>query len=279
MKQTSLHVTLPACARGAPYPAVGRDRAAAYARRYTPGDDIDDGYEELLGRYSTKEFYSPKRSTVPFLEFWRDPDQRVREFFTFKLHDSIYLDFEHKVPVQCGKGKPSCTDLMLTSGDVSIAIEAKFTEPRYEDVAHWLYKSESANRRKVLDGWFELLRECSTDDFNESKFTGLPYQMIHRAASACYLKVENRWLAYQVFDLSKKKRDMYLNDLELLATALGDKRQLRICLIECSVQRTNRQKKLELKWNSGERNLSEQVLAGLRANDLFNVQLEQIVVV
>ena len=97
------------------------------------------GYQALLECYKPREFYSPKRSTVPLLAYWRTPDRRGSELSKALnlplLSDSLCLDFEHTVPVQRGKGKPSCTDLMLTSGGVSLAIEAKWKEGRYEDVA------------------------------------------------------------------------------------------------------------------------------------------------
>lgn len=240
------------------------------------------GYEELLGRYNVKEFASPKRSTVPLLAYWRTPDQRARELsgaLGFALSDSICLDFEHEVPVQRGRGKPSCTDLRLTSGGVSVAIEAKSTEPRYEDVATWLGEPASANRIEVLAGWLDLLRTCATTKLEADDVAGLPYQIVHRAASACCLDAESRWLVYQVFDVSPDKREMYLTDLRALATLLGAGPRLRICLVECSVQRTDRQTEFEQMWESGERDLRELVLAGLRAGDLLHVQLEQVVAV
>ncbi len=240
------------------------------------------GYEELLERYNAKGFASPKRSTVPFLAYWRNPDQRARELseaLGFALSDSICLDFEHEVPVQRGTGRPSCTDLRLTSGGVSVAIEAKSTEPRYEDVATWLGEPARANRIEVLAGWLDLLRTCATTNLEIDDVAGLPYQIVHRAASACYLDAEIRWLVYQVFDVSLKKREMYLTDLRTLSTLLRAGFHLRICLVECSVQRTKRQTELEQMWESGERDLREFVLAGLRAGDLLQGQLEQVVVV
>ena len=104
----------------------------------------------------------------------------------------------------------------------------------------------------------------------------MPYQMIHRAASACCLDAENRWLAYQVFDASKGKWDMYLADLRTLAKLLGKRSTLRICVVGCSLTRTDRQIELEQRWDDGdEHDLVEPVLEGLRHGDLFRVSLER----
>ena len=63
------------------------------------------------------------------------------------------MHFEHEVPVQRGRRKSSFTDLMIFGDDVAVAIEAKFTEPRYESVGTWLGGAPTANRVDVVEGW------------------------------------------------------------------------------------------------------------------------------
>ncbi len=46
---------------------------------------------------------------------------------------------------------------MINHPSVSIAIEAKRTEPEYENVNSWL--NESKNRKDVLNGWLEYINE------------------------------------------------------------------------------------------------------------------------
>ena len=245
------------------------------------GDNVG-GFEELIERYGSKEFASPKRSTVPLLAYWRDADRRAGEFtgaLGFTLTDSVCLNFEHEVPVQRGIGKPSCTDLMLRSGGVSAAIEAKWTEPRYKEVAAWLGEPASSNRAEVLEGWLDLLRTCAGSNLEQDDVAGLPYQIVHRAASACHPDAESRWLVYQVFDVGAEEREMYIRDLGALASLLGAGPRLRICLADCTVHRTDRQEELENLWDSGERDLREPVMAGLRAGDLFRVELAQVIAV
>ena len=240
------------------------------------------GFDELLGRYGVREFKSPRRSTIPLLAYWSSAERRAKEWseeLSFALSDAIHLDFEYKVPVQRGRGRASCTDLRLTTGAASVAIEAKLTEPRYEDVNSWLNRSDRLNRRKVLEGWLDRLQVCATTKLRLEYLAELPYQMIHRAASACCLDAENRWLVYQVFDASKGKWNMYLADLRTLAKLLGERSTLRICVAGCSLTRTDRQIELEQRWeNGGERDLVEPVLEGLRHGDLFRVSLKRFVV-
>ena len=154
------------------------------------------GYENLFDRYAAKEFDSPERSTVPFLSYWRTSEQRAKEFsevLGFELSRSVCLNFEYKVPVQCGKGNASHTDLMLISGDACVAIEAKFTEPKYETVAQWLVKgNDIENRKKVLQGWLGLL----SPNLQEKDVAEFPYQLVHRTASACKPKAQVRHLVY-----------------------------------------------------------------------------------
>ena len=245
----------------------------SYAGRSTTG------YQALLKCYKQKEFDSPRRSTVPLLAYWRTADQRANEMskaLGHLLSDTLCLDFEHTVPVQRGRGKASCTDLMLTTGGVSLAIEAKWTEKRYEDVATWLRQPPEPNRRNVLEGWLDLLRPWATTKIDICDVAALPYQMIHRAVSACYSNAESCWLVYQVFGVTRAKRKEYLSDLQTFARLLGSPLGLRFCLFECRIEPTDLQTDLERRWERGERNLHGPVLNGLRVGNLLDVRLDSV---
>ena len=240
-----------------------------------------DGYEQLLGCYQDREFNSPKRSTVPLLACWRNPKEPARELsetLDFRLSDEISLDFEHTVHVQRGKGKPSCTDLMLTSGDVSLGIESKWTEPRYDDVSAWLSRgSNRLNRIEVLKGWIDLLSSHTLSKPTVSAVSELPYQLVHRAASACSTNAKRRWLIYQLFDMDSKKYEMYLGDLQKLAVVLEPGRSLGICAASYNIERSERQVELESKWTGSlNRHLHEHVRDGLKDGNLLSVQLKKI---
>ena len=232
------------------------------------------GYEKLLDCYNN-DLDSPKCSTVPLLAYWKTSDQRTIELskaLGFKLSCSVCLNFEYKVPVQCGTGTASQTDLMLISGDVCIAIEAKYTEPRYDTVNKWLTKGNRKNRMKVLKGWLSLLSSA----LKEKDVAELPNQLVYRAASACYPDAKIRHLVYQVFDVDSAKRDMYLSDLGTLRGLVSPDR-LSIHLVECSIRRTPLQECLERKWDGGERNLHEHVRCGLKNGTLLlDVELTKI---
>ena len=245
---------------------------------------IVNGYEQLLGCYPDREFDSPKRSTVPHLVCWRNPKTRLHELskaLDFPEYDWMSLDFEHMVNVQRGKGKASCTDLMLTSSDISFAIESKWTEPRYEDVAAWICSGKSRlNRTKVLKGWLELLGRSCLSKLSIADILELPYQLVHRAASAYSTDTATRWLIYQLFEMDSEKHEMYVNDLQRLANVLGTSRTLRICVTSYRIERTEHQIKLEHKWSElQERCLHARVRTGLSNDNLFSVQLENIEII
>lgn len=238
-----------------------------------------DGFDDLLQRFKANEFKSPMRSTVPLLAYWRLPSPRIRELsgvLGFSISNSVCLDFEYKVPVQSGKGNPSYTDLRLSSGGISVCIEGKFTESRYEDVAKWLQQDKS-NREEVLAGWLMLLSKCAGKNLRPSDVKTLPYQLVHRAASAYYSNIEGCWLLYQVFDPDPAKFKMYLEDLRTLAGLLGNNSALKIGLAECCIAKSARWQKLMQLWETGKRDLRKEVLSGLKNGDLLHITLRQVV--
>ena len=134
------------------------------------------GLNALFDRYSVQEFDSPTRSTIPLLEYWRSPEERMQELtaaLRLPLPRRVELNFEHTVHPPRGHGKPSCTDLMVISAEFVMAIEAKWTEPRYETVEYWLRDSE--NRTEVLRSWCDLLEQRGANPIRKGDLCGLPY--------------------------------------------------------------------------------------------------------
>ena len=239
-----------------------------------------DSFEALLSRYSKAEFASPRRSTVPLLAYWHDAERQVHAFSAsagIPLSGSVGLDFEHKVPVQRGSGKPSCTDLMILAERTAVALEAKFTESRYDDVRAWLGLPAKQNRVDVLNGWLDLIGKSVGRRLDIDHVLDLPYQLVHRAASACRPDAESHWLVYQVFDATPEKRCMYLDDLKRLASIIGEANGLRYCMVECALKRSDHYRELEALWDSGHRDLRDRVTAGLKAGSLLEVQLSNVV--
>lgn len=239
-------------------------------------------FDDLLARYGRKEFASPYRSTLPLLSYWRDAEARSVELAAtlgFQLGESLNLHFEFEVPVQRGSGVPSCTDLMLCSGDVSVAIEAKRTEPRYETVETWLSNAKNSNRSEVLEGWLELLRTGEDTCPQMADVADLPYQMIHRAASACFPTSKVKWLVYQVFGDSEEDLKIYEADLRALRAVLPKSLHLSMGVALSVARPTALQRELEMKWDAGDRKLNDPVMSGLRGNDLFDFGFTKVIAV
>ena len=236
------------------------------------------GFDALLDSYPAKEFDSPTRSTIPLLEYWRVPEQRIRELtnaLSLPLPRGVRLDFEHRVYPQRGKGKASHTDLMVITPEFAIAIEAKWTEPRYENVGSW--RGGSRNRRKVLRGWLDLLERRGAGPILKRDVRELPYQMVHRAASACHVEgVSNRWLVYLVFEATSDSQSEYLTDLNGLREALGPESSLGIAYAECQIEPSPSLTGIRHRWDAGERHLHVPVLRDLKSGRFMRVRPGQV---
>lgn len=229
-------------------------------------------YLALTERYPESEFDSPYRSTIPLLCFWSNVQDQLDDFtglLGLRPMSQAVACFEFKVDVQKGEGKPSQTDLMITSDNHAIAIEAKYTEPRYETVNAWM--GNSSNRMQVLEGWLDLI--CSAVDRNEINIqdvVDLPYQLIHRCASACYPKVVYRTLVYQCFDLDEKKASYYRSQLKSLNELLDKPGKLEFFLMNIPLIKSQAYAELQNRWDCGERMMHIDVIRGLKHNEFLS---------
>jgi hypothetical protein len=219
----------------------------------------------LFSEYDSKEFESPTRSTIPLISLVRD----ARDMFCSILADcdvpmASDLHFEFTVRPPIGRGTPSHTDLMVFSASNCLAIEAKWTEPPYESVAVWLSKKakhdqeekrnreeEKSNREKVLSGWIELLN-CHGSSLAFEDVIDYEYQMLHRAASACYASNttgKRPTLAYFKFFPSvgfasngfrPATLDYYRDALELLWKRLGNPTEFPFFVVEIQITPTDK---------------------------------------
>ncbi len=150
---------------------------------------------DALCRYRPEEFESPTRSTVPLISSLSDGNvwntisgQLAVEYCSVEAH------LEYKVKPPLGHGTASHTDVMLIDGSRAIAIEAKWTEPRYGEVGDWVnqvregvnHDKDAQNRRDVMNGWLSLLQLHANKKLCLEDFSSAVYQMVHRAASACH---------------------------------------------------------------------------------------------
>ncbi len=143
---------------------------------------------------------SEKTSSLPLVQFWRDKDIDKNLLKIAPLRGvwrGAQLCFEYAVPPQGGTGKASMTDLMIITKDKVVAVEAKYREcaEPYETVCEWRKKRNPKNRSKVLRGWLECIDEAigglAIDKENPVEIQTVPYQLIHRIASACKVAADN----------------------------------------------------------------------------------------
>jgi hypothetical protein len=177
------------------------------------------------------------------------------------------LHFEYEVPVQAGRGKSSYTDLMILGNDIALAIEAKFTEPRYESVATWLGRAKSPNRADVVDGWIRAIETVTQASIARDAVRELPYQLIHRTASACCVSRRKRCVIYQVFGDSLGRH--YADDLEQLVSALRTGDRISFLVLRCAFGLSTKYAQLKARWDADERNLSDAVREALLAGPLM----------
>lgn len=179
---------------------------------------------QSLELYNEKEFSSPTRSTILFLSLLKDDENLfIRIMSEIGLSGNPEVHLEYKVyPTHEKKGASQTDAMVITEKDI-LAIEAKWTEPRYNSVKKWLHQGRYLNRReRVIKGWLTLLEEQCSKAFNVDEFLDVPYQMVHRAASACSTDKTPK-LAYLQFLplIDNSSKSEIINDLTNLWHLLG----------------------------------------------------------
>jgi len=229
--------------------------------------------DELYDEYSKDEFKSPFRSTIPLIILFKKNHLQKLEVFSFSEKDKIKYTFEYKVPVRKGEGNSSYTDLMIITENSSIAIEAKSTEPKYETIEKWLGNSD--NKKLVLDWWLQLIELKTGVKVEQQKIKDLPYQLIHRTASACYSKKKHTSVIYLGFDITNNMINYYTYCLNKISKILSNK--IDFYFITYNLQKYEEQQRLENLWKSGERDLSSDIINCLKSNNLMDFKLLQII--
>jgi hypothetical protein len=196
--------------------------------------------DESLPFYGADEFKSPTRSTVPLLSLLKHGGA-VWKCIADELTDdasSIRAHLEFQVQSPGGRGKPSHTDLMLLAGEHTVAIEAKWTEPRYEIVGKW---RSTQNRREVLDGWLSLIQPFALVPLRSDNVASAVYQMVHRAASACH---DGRipklvYLQFTPLPDGSAQKPTLIQDLAHLHAAIGAPTAFPFWLVEVWLEHTD----------------------------------------
>lgn len=159
-------------------------------------------YNTIIDMFQQNSINSVRTSSLPLLAFWKETNSRLKDLLKFleiETTEKYSLCFEY--PTSSGiRGKASMTDLMLFSDSKKIAIEAKFTEIRenYELVKDWIEKGNEQNRKEVLAKWVDMVKPFSLSNLNNENLEQIPYQFLHRTASACD-KFTYAFVIYQIF--------------------------------------------------------------------------------
>ena len=215
------------------------------APRYFFDTDAATDFEALLARFEPPALASPFRSTVPLLALVRDDWSTFRHVLALgQFPDDADLHFEFQVKSPRGVGRPSHADLMIRGESAAMAVEAKWTEPRYETVAARLARPESGDQdhREFAGGWLDLLRPFATRPLTLDEFSGAVYQMVHRAASVCAI-TRAPSLAYLHFTSSTATQgegtSQYHADLSYLHGILGHPAGFPFHLVELPIEPTS----------------------------------------
>lgn len=172
-------------------------------------------YNFILDAFSNTKINSNHTSSIPLAQYWKDYTDGMQKL-TKNLHlesKTCELFFEYPTP-SFSNNTSSFTDLMIFTEIAKIAIEAKYTEivedKHYNPIiSKWLNEGTSdnsfENRKHVLTHWCDIIinngftKKAITTDSN------MPYQFLHRTASACFDNKSNAFVVYQVFyDLNTK---------------------------------------------------------------------------
>lgn len=152
------------------------------------------------------------------------------------------IHLEYTVPPRAGKGIASHTDAMVVASDSALAIEAKWTEPRYETVGEWLKKGTNpSNRQAVMKSWLGLLQNHAHRTLTLENTSSAVYQMVHRAASACAAGLNPKLLYLQFTPLPNGTPADCLHlreDLYNLHSLLGSPVDFPFYLVELEVKPT-----------------------------------------
>jgi hypothetical protein len=222
--------------------------------------------DEVIDHYNSKEFRSPFRSTIPLLILYKN---QPRFCFDILLNvDEASFCFEHETKVGNGRGRSSCTDLMIISPEACIAVEAKWTEPKYKTVEKWLGTSD--NKKEVLEGWLEMIFKYAGVKVAAASILNLPYQLIHRVASACVVHRPKTYVIYLCFDLNESTTNYYNNILKDFSEIISKKVNLKV--IPMRLNKLDEQENLEREWKSKRtRNVSARVVTGIKNNTLMRI--------
>ncbi|MGC2422885.1 MAG: hypothetical protein WA666_00860 [Nitrospirota bacterium] len=201
------------------------------------GNPKKSDYDLILDYYSGTKINSTQTSSIPLAQFWKNTENVLESIFKELNISNDNADVYFEYPTKSkGSNKASMSDVMIISGQHKIAIEAKYTEYAkvgYETIREWLKNGNKENRRSVLNHWKKMIEgyiEENSDVRNEESesYLDLPYQLLHRTASACFDNPQSAYVVYELFwdDSTKQDLDKFIKLLCNWVKTIGAKSTL-----------------------------------------------------
>ena len=220
-------------------------------------------FDEILDQYRSRDLNSVRTSTVPLLSYWKSTNQAARD-----LRKALNLPappstiaFEYPTP-SAGRNKSSMTDLMVLGNGWKVAIEAKYTEVAtgHQTVAKW-NEGRSENKSQVLLHWLRMIAPYSETNLDEEAVQDLPYQFIHRTASACHNSPKSAFVVYEVFydSTTEPQMQLFIDGLRHAVKTLNPKPSLKFAVHMIEANLTSAGQTIEL----------DSILQTLKHNELY----------
>jgi hypothetical protein len=184
---------------------------------------------------------SPYRSTVPLLSLVQyNPREWCSLLSASEAIQDAPVCFEYRVAAPNVGGTPSHTDAVVMSDTTAWAVEAKWTESRYETVTEYFRNNKTVTPpRVIVSSWLEHFKPYTTHELRFDDFQDVVYQVLHRAASACAIATKQKRrpeLVYLHFHPSPLKStattELYVSDLAKLYDCLGSPAGLTFRVVE-----------------------------------------------
>lgn len=206
-------------------------------------------FAALCERFLGTALQSPFRSTVPLLSLiGHSPRDWHSLLKSWGMPVDPAVHFEYCVASPKAGGNPSQTDAVIISDNGAVAVEAKWTEPRYPTVASRIRKPENdgGDPRITVKGWLGHLNSFAAHHLDVDDVADVVYQVIHRAASACAIAIArscNPHLVYLHFHPSPRNASattaQYAADLQHLHDLLGRPPEVRFSVVEMPLHFTD----------------------------------------
>lgn len=210
--------------------------------RYCFDTEAVTDFAALCKRFTGKTLRSPYRSTVPLLSLVEHSTPQWKALTkSWRAPTDATVHFEYCVASPKEGGNPSQTDALIISESGIWAVEAKWTEPRYETVAKRIRKRESdgGNSKLTVAGWLKHLNRFAVSSLQVEDVKCIVYQVLHRAASACAIASAHDCTPHLIYlhfhpspSKSSAKTKQYISDLRHLHLLLGRPENLKFTVVE-----------------------------------------------